>query len=188
MSHRTSFAGALVTMAIGAVLAFAVRSSPTYLDLRTTGVILVLGAAADLIIRSLIADSPLLGRESAEVAAVLEPIGEPVLDAAGNPVVVRNPGPSRIHSPVIAPPVGTPPVGTMPPENLADTLVVTDEPYQAGPGQTPSADGSTPSAAPVPPGTPVALTTLTGRPVGPQSDVVAEQRRRWRRNEGEGNG
>ncbi|MBR7837166.1 hypothetical protein KDL01_28070 [Actinospica durhamensis] len=195
MTHRTSFAGALVTMAIGAVLAFAVQSSPKYLDLRTAGVILMLGAAADLLIRTLIADSPLLGRESAEVAAVLEPIGEPVLDAAGNPVIVPNPASSPIGPPLVGPAPGTvpqghavPPGNTVPPGHLGDTLVVTEEPYPTVPGA--ASPGDQTAAMPVAPSTPrtsgpdspAAVTTLAGRPVRPRSDMVSEQRRRWRYN------
>ena len=198
MTHRTSFAGALVIMAIGAVLAFAVQSSPKDLDLRTAGLILMLGAAADLLIRTLIADSPLLGRESAEVAAVLEPIGEPVLDAAGNAVIVPNPASSPIGPPLVGPPPGTVPVGTMapghtvPPGDLGDTLVLTEEPYPTVPRPASPGDQAlpvTPSTPHTPhtsgPDSPAAVTTLTGRPVRPRSDMVSEQRRRWRYN---GNG
>lgn len=183
VTHRTSFAGALVVMAIGAVLAFAVQGSPRYLDIHATGLILALGAAADLAIRALIADSPLLSPESADVAAVLEPLGEPVLDAAGNPVVVPHPGSAMARPPLIAPPPGT-----MPPGSPVETLVITDEPYyppgSAVPGGTdPGAVASqVPGAvsAPASPESPVAVTTITGRPVRPRPGA-AGSRRRWGR-------
>ena len=88
--RRTSFAGALVAVAIGAVLAFAVHSSPKDLDLQEAGLIIMLGGVADLLVRFAVADSPLLSSQAAEVAAVVEPSGEPVLDAAGNPVFLPN--------------------------------------------------------------------------------------------------
>jgi hypothetical protein len=122
---RTSFAGALAVIAIGAVLAFAIPGTPKDFDLQTAGVILVVAGAADLFIRSLISDSPLLGRRSADVAAVVEPLGEPVLDAAGNPVAVPNPA-----SPVTRPPLVAPLPGTMPEGSVAETIVVTDQPYE----------------------------------------------------------
>jgi len=196
VTHRTSFAGALVVMAIGAVLAFAVQGSPRYLDIHATGLILALGAAADLAIRALIADSPLLSQESADVAAVVEPLGEPVLDAAGNPVVVPNPGSAMARPPLIAPPPGT-----VPPGSTVETLVVTDEPYYpaeasggegaAGAGGAAGVPGATVPGAAAPhvpgavpaaarPESPVAVTTITGRPVRPRPGV-AGSRRRWGR-------
>lgn len=183
VTHRTSFAGALVVMAIGAVLAFAVQGSPKYLDIHATGLILALGAAADLAIRALIADSPLLSPESADVAAVVEPLGEPVLDAAGNPVVVPNPS-----SPMARPPLIAPPPGTVPPGSPVETLVITDEPYYPAetpePGTTvpPTAAPHVPGAvsAPASPESPVAVTTITGRPVRPRPGA-AGSRRRWGR-------
>jgi hypothetical protein len=84
--RRTSFVGALAAIAIGAVLAFAVHASPHWMNLQQAGFIVLLGGAADLIIRTLISDSPLLGPAAADVAAVVEPLGDPVLDAAGGPV------------------------------------------------------------------------------------------------------
>ncbi|WP_157436705.1 hypothetical protein [Actinospica robiniae] len=180
VTHRTSFAGALLVMAIGAVLAFAVQGSPRYLDIHATGLILALGAAADLAIRALIADSPLLSPESADVAAVVEPLGEPVLDAAGNPVVVPNPG-----SPMARPPLIAPPPGTLPPGSPVETLVITDEPYYPAetPGATAAAAASphVPGAvtAPASPESPVAVTTITGRPVRPRRNVAGS--RRWGR-------
>jgi hypothetical protein len=197
--RRTSFAGALLVIAVGAVLAFAVQDSPRDLDLQAAGVILILGGAADLVIRSLIADSPLLSSQSADVAAVVEPVGEPVLNAAGNPIAVANPsaaGQTR-------PPLVAPLPGTMPPGAAAETLVVTDEygvtrlppdaaPWSAAPEsaalpqpQPPvaSSGGGVPGFDEVAygaavraatgdpldtPESPVAVTTLTGRPVRPR--------------------
>jgi hypothetical protein len=197
MTHRTSFAGALVTMALGAVLAFAVQGSPKYLDIHVAGLILVLGAAADLTIRAVISDSPLLSQETADVAAVVEPVGEPVLDAAGNPIVVANPASAPARPPLVAPPPGTRSAGPMP-----ETLIVTDEPYYPTVASPPAAGLPRPSSAaaaarreaavggaeiipgavptPPEPESPVAVTTLTGRPVRPRSGPAAP-RRRWRR-------
>jgi len=183
VTHRTSFAGALVVMAIGAVLAFAVQGSPRYLDIHATGLILALGAAADLAIRALIADSPLLSPESAEVAAVVEPLGEPVLDAGGHPVVVPNPASATARPPLIAPPPCT-----VPPGSPVETLVIADEPYypeaSAVPGATVpgAAPPHVPGAvnAPASPESPVAVTTITGRPVRPRPGA-AGSRRRWGR-------
>lgn len=188
VTHRTSFAGALLVMAIGAVLAFAVQGSPKYLDIHATGLILALGAAADLAIRALIADSPLLSPESADVAAVVEPLGEPVLDASGHPVVVPTPA-----APTARPPLIAPPPGTVPPGSPVETLVITDDPYPAEAPAVPGVPGapgaSVPGAAPphVPgavaapasPESPVAVTTITGRPVRPRRG--ADGARRWGR-------
>lgn len=207
--RRTSFAGALLVVAIGAVLAFAVHGSPRDLDLQTAGVILIIGGVADLLIRSLVADSPLLSPQSADVAAVVEPVGEPVLDAAGNPIAVANPAAGgRTRPPLIAPLPGT-----MPPGSGADTIVVTDE-YgvthlsPAGAVQAPAPAGPqvpvTQPMEPVPggpahsyeatyeaavraqsgdpldtPESPVAVTTLSGRPVRPRGRGL-RSRRLWR--------
>lgn len=84
--NRTSFVGALAAVALGAVLAFAVQGSPRQLDLHVTGMIILIAGLADLVIRFMVADSPLLSSRAAAVAAVVEPIGEPVLDVFGNPV------------------------------------------------------------------------------------------------------
>jgi hypothetical protein len=84
---RTSFAGALVAVALGAVLAFAIQGSPKDLDLHATGLIIMVAGLADLIIRFAISNSPLLSPETAAVAAVVEPLGEPVLDVFGNPIM-----------------------------------------------------------------------------------------------------
>lgn len=149
--RRTSFAGALLVIAIGAVLAFAVHGSPRALDLRTAGVILILGGAADLLIRSLIADSPLLSRQTADVAAVVEGVGEPVLDAAGNPIALPNAAAHGRARPALIAPLP----GTMPPGSAAETIVVTDEYGVAHlPGAAPAAAASTPATPPPMPAAP----------------------------------
>jgi hypothetical protein len=207
--RRTSFAGAMVAIGIGAVLAFAVQGSPRDFDVQTAGLILIIAGAADLLIRSLVADSPLLSAQSAEVAAVVEPLGDPVLDAAGNPISVSNPALQA------RPPLVAPLPGTMPPGAAPDTIVVTDE-YgavrvpAAGAGAVdptavvfpgavnptvvdPAAGGSdyqsyaeavrATSVDPLDtPEAPVAVTTLTGRPVRPRGRGLGGARRRvWRR-------
>jgi hypothetical protein len=195
--RRTSFAGALVVVAIGAVLAFAIHSSPKDFDLQIGGLLLMLGGAADLVIRSLIADSPLLSRQSAEVAAVVEPLGDPVLDAAGHPIAVTNPAAGG------RPPLIAPLPGTMPPETAPDTIVVTDDPYSvvripaAGRAQAPSpapavgdpdygayesavrAESGNPLDTPE---SPVKVTTLGGRPVRPRGRGFGRARRRQGRS------
>jgi hypothetical protein len=202
--RRTSFAGALLVVAIGAVLAFAVHGSPRALDLRTAGVILILGGAADLLIRSLIGDSPLLSPQTADVAAVVEGVGEPVLDAAGNPIAAPNAAAHGQARPALIAPLP----GTMPPGSAAETIVVTDEhgvahlpgtapvaaaPMPAAPPSTvPSTDGGTTHSSyesyesavraevvdPLDtPESPVAVTTLTGRPVRPRGRGFRSRRR-----------
>jgi len=106
--RRTSFFGALTVIAVGGVLAFALRSSPRDLDLRATGLIIMIAGVADLVIRFLLADSPLLGQRAADVAAVMEPIGEPVLDVFGNPIATE---PARVLQP---PPLEVPGVYAAP--------------------------------------------------------------------------
>jgi hypothetical protein len=196
--RRTSFAGAMVAIAIGAVFAFAVQGSPKDFDVQAAGLIMIIAGAADLLIRSLVADSPLLSSQSAEVAAVVEPLGDPVLDAAGNPISVSNPAvPAR-------PPLVAPLPGTMPPGATPDTIVVTDEygavrlpaagsgavdPAAVDPGAGGSAYQSYPEAVRATSGNPldtpecpVAVTTLTGRPVRPRGGGLGGARRRgWRR-------
>jgi hypothetical protein len=201
--RRTSFAGAMVAVAIGAVLAFAIQGSPRDFDVQTAGLIMIIAGAADLLIRSLVADSPLLSKQSAEVAAVVEPLGDPVLDAAGNPVSVSNPvGQAR-------PPLVAPLPGTMPPGATPDTIVVTDEygavrvpagaaggvnPAAVNPAAVdPTAGGSAyqsyeeairaTSVDPLDtPEAPVAVTTLGGRPVRPRGRGFGGARRSaWRR-------
>lgn len=101
--RRTSFVGALFVIAIGGVIGFAIQSSPKWLDLHATGLIIMLAGIADLVIRFAIGVSPLLGPQAADVAAVVEPLGEPVLDVFGNPIVT--PPPPSVLQP---PPFGTP--------------------------------------------------------------------------------
>lgn len=88
---RTSFVGALAAAALGGVLAFGIQASPKALDIHLTGLIIMLAAIADLLLRFLIADSPLFSPATADVAAVVEPIGEPVLDVFGNPITTAEP-------------------------------------------------------------------------------------------------
>jgi hypothetical protein len=71
--RRTSFVGALIAMAAGAVCAFAVHGSPSYLNVQAAGVIVMIGAAADLIIRCLVSDGPFPSPQVADVAAAAEP-------------------------------------------------------------------------------------------------------------------
>lgn len=185
-------------MALGAVLAFAIHSTPKDFDLRTAGVVLIIAGAGDLIIRSLMADSPLLGPRSADVAAVVERVGEPVLDAAGNPVMVPNPAAVQGRPALIAPLPGTIPMDQAP-----DTMVVTDygvtripaEPSQPVPPAAPAAypvDGEAgyqttsyeaavraQSVDPLDtPEAPVAVTTLGGRAVRPRGRGFIRSRRR----------
>jgi hypothetical protein len=84
--NRSSFVGALVFTALGAVLAFAIQPSLSWLDVRTAGVIIMIAGICDLVIRFAVADSPLLSPQVAEVSALVEPLGEPVLDVFGNPI------------------------------------------------------------------------------------------------------
>jgi len=200
--RRTSFAGALLVIAIGAVLAFAVHGSPRALDLRTAGVILILGGAGDLMIRSLIADSPLLSRQTADVAAVVDGVGEPVLDVAGSPIALPTAAAYGQARPALIAPLP----GTMPPGSGAETIVVTDEYGVAHlPGPAPTAASPMPAApSSADPGanggsayssyesavraevvdpldtpeSPVAVTTLTGRPVRPRGRGLRSRRSR----------
>lgn len=98
--RRTSFMGALVAIALGGALAFGVQSSPKSLDIHLTGLIIMVAGIADLLVRFLIADSPLFSPATADVAAVVEPLGEPVLDVFGNPIVNAEP--------VVSPPLVVP--------------------------------------------------------------------------------
>jgi hypothetical protein len=104
--RRTSFLGALTVIAVGGVLAFAIQSTPRSLDLHAAGLIIMVAGIADLVIRFLLADSPLLGTQAADVAAVVEPLGEPVLDVFGNPI---SPAPSHMLQP---PPIQVPSYGS----------------------------------------------------------------------------
>ena len=96
--RRTSFVGALIVVTLGGVFAFAIQSSPRWLDLHAAGLIMMLAGVADLVIRFVLGDSPLLGHEAADVAAVVEPLGEPVLDVFGNPITAAPP-PTTLQPP-----------------------------------------------------------------------------------------
>jgi len=108
--RRGSFFGALAVVALGGILAFAVQHSPRWLDLHATGVILIIGAISTLVLRFTIGNSPLLSKQAADVAAVVEPLGEPMLDAFGNPVP-----PGVAAAQVMAPPVPVAPVAPVAP-------------------------------------------------------------------------
>ena len=103
--RRGSFFGALAVVALGGILAFAVQHSPRWLDLHATGVILIIAGIATLVLRFTVGTSPLLSKQAADVAAVVEPLGEPMLDAFGNPVP-----PGVAAAQVMAPPVPVVPV------------------------------------------------------------------------------
>jgi len=103
--RRGSFFGALAVVALGGILAFAVQHSPRWLDLHATGVILIIAGIATLVLRFTVGNSPLLSKQAADVAAVVEPLGEPMLDAFGNPVP-----PGVAAAQVMAPPVPVVPV------------------------------------------------------------------------------
>lgn len=120
--RRGSFFGALMVVALGGVLAFAVQHSPRWLDLHATGVILIIAGISTLVLRFTIGNSPLLSKQAADVAAVVEPLGEPMLDAFGNPVP-----PGVAAAQVMAPPVPVMPVApTLPTsQTIAQAPLVT---------------------------------------------------------------
>lgn len=91
-------------IAVGGVVGFAFQSSPKWLDLHATGLIIMLAGIADLVIRFALGISPLLPPEAADVAAVVEPAGEPVLDVFGNPIVAAPP-PTMLQAPPLAVPM-----------------------------------------------------------------------------------
>ncbi|HWG01323.1 MAG TPA: hypothetical protein VG164_05685 [Trebonia sp.] len=175
MMRRTSFVGALVAVAIGAVLAFAVQASPRWLDLQQAGIIVLLGGLADLLVRFLIADSPLLSSTAAEVAAVVEPLGDPVLNAAGSPVNLP-PDPSVV--PVVTTVVEVPVDGPEPAEPWQYTGIPAahDRAVYERALRAAAEGGSldTPESA-------VSVTTITGRPVRPHTRRArrAAKRGRW---------
>jgi hypothetical protein len=103
--RRSSFFGALAVVALGGILALAVQHSPRWLDLHATGVILIVAGISTLVLRFSVGNSPLLSKQAADVAAVVEPLGEPMLDAFGNPVP-----PGVAAAQVMAPPVPVMPV------------------------------------------------------------------------------
>jgi hypothetical protein len=160
--RRTSFVGALAAIAIGAVLAFALHASPHWMDLQEAGLIVLIGGAADLLIRTLIADSPLLGPSAADVAAVVEPLGEPVLDAAGNPVSLP---PRQQRAAVGGPELWVTP--EQPPGQYPDIAAELQERDRAVYERAlrAAAEGGTLDT----PESEVAVTTITGRPVRPHT-------------------
>lgn len=191
--RRMSIAGALVAIALGAVAAFAVRVAVPHVDLQRAGVFVMLGGAIDLLIRFLIADSPLLGPQTAEVAAVVEPLGEPVLDAAGNPISMSDQA-NPLHQP--RPPLVSPLPGTLP--EVPRTVVLDSGQALVAPSEwpvTPAAGGrhaelgageatahdravdeyrraiqASETEPPDVPESAVSLTTLTGKPVYPRGN------------------
>lgn len=112
--RRGSFFGALVVVALGGILAFAVQHSPRWLDLHATGLILIIAGVSTLVLRFTVGNSPLLSKQAADVAAVVEPLGEPMLDAFGNPVP-----PAVAAAQVMAPPVPMAPVAPTLPASQA---------------------------------------------------------------------
>jgi hypothetical protein len=137
--RRTSFVGALTVIALGGALAFGVQSSPKDLDIHLTGLIIMIAGIADLALRFLIADSPLFSQSTADVAAVLEPMGEPVLDAFGNPVTYAEPAAAPpLVAPVIQPVVQPVETTQALPVVVAPRVVAAPE---APPPPVPDADG-----------------------------------------------
>lgn len=139
--RRGSFYGALTVIALGGILAFAVQHSPRWLDLHATGLILIVAGISTLVLRFTIANSPLLSKQAADVAAVVEPLGEPMLDAFGNPIT-----PGVATAQIMAPPVPVVPEQAEPDGVSADQVVRHVGDYETAE-----------SLAPVSP--------LTGRPV-----------------------
>lgn len=107
--RRTSFVGALIAVAVGGVFAFAFQSSPRWLDVHAAGLIIMIAGVADLLIRFALGDSPLLTQQAADVAAVVEPLGEPVLDVFGNPIMTAPPPPTLQPPPLEVPVPYSPP-------------------------------------------------------------------------------
>lgn len=141
--RRTSFVGALTVMAIGGVLAFAIRQSPSDLNIQLTGFIIMLSGALTLAIRFMIADSPLLPQGTADIAAVVEPLGEPAMDAFGRPVTsIARSGTNPV--PVVLPsgdlPVGAPLTAAQPNPQAVETPTQVLRPY----GDHEPADSLTP--------------------------------------------
>lgn len=173
--RRTSFIGALLAIAIGAVLAFAVHATPDWLDLQQAGIIVLLGGVADLLVRFLIADSPLLSPEAADVAAVVEPLGDPVLDAAGSPVnLPAGYGPPPVVETTVEVPVDGPQV---PAEvwQHSDIPAAHDRAVYERALRAAGEGGALDT-----PESPVAVTTITGRPVRPRGRDG--RRIAWRRS------
>ncbi len=170
--RRTSFLGALTVITLGGVLAFAIQSSPHDLDLHATGLIIMIAGIATLVIRFLLADSPLLGSQAADVAAVVEPLGEPVLDVFGNPISSTVPQttlrPPPLEVPLYGPPVPMVASYAEDGEMLVGGGLVEGMPGSgAAPGYVTGPD-ETQLMAPVQQQPPTSLTpvyALTGRPV-----------------------
>jgi hypothetical protein len=109
---RTSFAGALVAIALGGVLAFAIQTTTKDVNVQKAGLIIIVAGVADLAIRFAISSNPLLPAQTAEVASVVEPFGEPLLEPMGEPAVdahgrVITVTPAAIpatHAPAFVPP------------------------------------------------------------------------------------
>ena len=113
MMRRTSFAGALVAIALGGVLAYGVRSTPKQLDIHMTGLIIMIAGIVDLLVRFLISNNPLFSSAAADVAAVVEPLGDPVLDVFGNPITPAQ-LPARPPLTAPAPTIVQPPTQILP--------------------------------------------------------------------------
>ena len=161
--RHTSFVGALAAIGIGAVLAFAAQTSPSWIDLQEVGVILLLVGAAVLVIRTLVARSPRHGSPAGDVAAVVDPSEEP-LDAVGD----------AVDPPPPAPEVPTPldqwqrvDVGTAQARNRA--------------GYERAMRAATEGGAVNAPDSTVAVTTITGRRIGPGARRAAKRARRHAR-------
>ncbi len=165
--RRTSFFGALAVIAVGAVLAFAIQSSPRQLDLHVTGLIILLAGSADLAIRFILGDSPLLSPDTADVAAVVEPLGEPVLDVFGKPIT---PTPVRVLQP--PPPESLELVGpaVVVPDDTQEMEVVEERPLDADKQEGPQAPTPPEQAWPYEnPGTPDQVVRRPGEYEPPES-------------------
>lgn len=175
--RRTSFVGALAAVAIGAVLAFAVHATPQWINLQQAGLIVLLGGVADLVVRTAVADSPLLAKPAADVAAVVEPLGDPVLDAAGNAVSLPPAGPNEewvaVESLPQSPQAPQVPLDPPPSQGAAPQVVVAPSSNDRAVYERAvrAAEGGAQDI----PESEVAVTTITGRPVHPHT------RRRFRR-------
>jgi hypothetical protein len=174
--RRTSFVGALAAVAVGAVLAFAVHATPQWINLQQAGLIVLLGGVADLIVRTAVADSPLLAKPAADVAAVVEPLGEPVLDAAGNPVSLPPTAPGEEWV-AVEPLPQSPQVPLDPPPSQAAPQVVvapSSNDRAVYERAVRAAEGGTQDI----PESEVAVTTITGRPVHPRTRRTFRRRSR----------
>ena len=146
--RRTSFAGALVVIAIGAVLAFAVQASPKDFDLQEAGLIIMLAGVADVVVRCVVAGSPLSSRRQ---VVQVEPAAEPSL---------------REQQTMVIDPVSEPVLGSDPdPDPMADPTLVLD--YDRATREMPVV-APRPGYAPDTPEAPDAVRTVTGRPIHPR--------------------